>query len=228
MSGIRVVIVDDHDLIRAGLRLLVDSEPDLTVAGEAGDGREAVEVVARVRPDVVLMDVQMPGTDGVTATRLLSADPRTAAARVLVLTTYDTDEHVFGALAAGAGGFVLKTTPPPELLTAIRTVAAGEALLAPSVTRRLIAEYTAARPVRPDLAAAAARLLDGLTAREREVLELVARGLSNPEIAARLRVGPATVKTHMSRLLAKTNSRDRAQLVVVAYESGLIRAGFRE
>jgi DNA-binding NarL/FixJ family response regulator len=228
MSGIRVVIVDDHQLIRSGLRLLLDSEPDLTVVGEAGDGRSAVEVAAREQPDVVLMDIQMPGIDGVAATRLLAADPRTAAVRVLVLTTYDTDEHVFGALAAGASGFVLKTTPPVDLLAAIRTVAAGEALLAPSVTRRLIAAYTAVRPAHPGLTLPAADPLDGLTAREREVLVLVARGLSNPQIAERLRVGPATVKTHMSRLLAKTNSRDRAQLVVVAYESGLVRAGLPE
>ncbi|WP_235978368.1 MULTISPECIES: response regulator transcription factor [Streptomyces] len=222
----RVVVADDHGLVRAGFRLLIDSSDRLTVVGEAGTGREAVEVTARERPDVVLMDIQMPGMGGIEATRLICADPGTAAAtRVLVLTTYDTDEHVFRALDAGASGFLLKTTPPEELLTAVEVVADGEALLAPSVTRRLIAAFTAGRRAAPDSGAASRdRRLPELTARELETLELVARGLSNTEIAGRLRIGPATVKTHMSRLLAKTHSRDRAQLVIAAYESGLVRA----
>ncbi|MDT0301285.1 response regulator transcription factor [Streptomonospora wellingtoniae] len=216
----RVVVADDHDLIRSGFAMLIDSAEDLAAVGEAGTGRDAVAAVEGEHPDVVLMDVRMPDVDGIEATRRICGDPRTSGTRVLILTTYDSDEHVFGALRAGASGFLLKTARPPELLAAIRVVARGEALLAPSVTRRLVATFAAL----PGTAAAAlaGECPAGLTEREREVLVLVARGLSNDEIAAHLRVGAATVKTHISRLLAKTGSRDRAQLVIAAYEAGLV------
>jgi DNA-binding NarL/FixJ family response regulator len=215
---IRVLVVDDQALVRAGFRVLVDSAPDLEVVGEAGDGAAAVRLAAELAPDVVLMDIRMPVMDGLEATAAITA--ANDAVRVLVLTTFDLDEHVFGALKAGASGFLLKDTPPTELLTGIRVVAAGEALLAPSVTRHLIEEFVRAGPgVRPPTPA-----LSDLTERELEVLMLVARGRTNAEIAQDLFVTPATVKTHVSRLLMKLGSRDRAQLVVVAYESGLVTA----
>jgi DNA-binding NarL/FixJ family response regulator len=217
----RVVVADDQTLVRAGFRLLVDSAPDLQVVGEAADGAEAVELVRRQRPDVVLMDIRMPVMDGLEATRRIGALQETATARILILTTFDLDEYVYQALRAGASGFVLKDIPPADLLAAIRTVAAGDALLAPSVTRRLIAEF-ARRPgpsPRPPAA------LEVLTDREREVLTLVARGLSNGEIAEHLVVSPATSKTHVSRLLTKLGARDRAQLVALAYETGLVIPG---
>ncbi|MEV8516978.1 response regulator transcription factor [Dactylosporangium sp. NPDC051484] len=217
---IRVLIADDQALLRGSFRLLVDLTPDCTTVAEAGTGAETVALTAEHRPDVVLMDVRMPGMDGIEATRLICGDPATAATRVLILTTFDMDEYVYGALRAGASGYLLKDTPPPDLLAGIRLVAAGEAMLAPSVTRRLIGEFAR----RPEMPQTVARRLDGVTEREREILTLVARGLSNAEIAERLRLSLATVKTHVGRLLNKLRVRDRAQLVIVAYETGLITA----
>ena len=213
----RIVIVDDQEMVRTGLRMVLDAEPEFVVAGEAGDGETAVRLVQRERPDVVLMDVRMPGVDGIEATRRITeAHPGVA---VLVLTTFDLDEYVYGALRAGASGFLLKDAPADDLVDAIRVVARGDALLAPQVTKRLILEF-AARP--------SARSLDGLdsiTDRELDVLRLVARGQSNAEIAETLFLGETTVKTHVSRLLSKLSVRDRVQLVVVAYESGLVQPG---
>ena len=214
---IRVLLVDDQQLIRAGLRMLCDAQADIEVVGEARDGDEAVEAVARLAPDVVLMDVQMPGTDGLTATREVAARH---GARVVVLTTFDRDDYLFAALEAGASGFLLKNASPEDLLTAVRVVAAGEALLAPAVTARVIASF-ASRPGR----AGRVDLQAALSERERDVLALVARGLSNTEIAEHLVLGEATVKTHVSRLLSKLGLRDRVQLVVHAYETGVVRPG---
>ena len=218
---IRVVVADDQVLVRAGFRLLVDSAADLEVVGEAADGGEALELARSERPDVVLMDIRMPRMDGLEATRCIAADEVLAGVRVLMLTTFDLDEYVYQALRAGASGFLLKDTPPADLLAAIRVVAAGDALLAPGITRRLIAEFAR----RPDPARVAPAALRALTDREREVLALVARGLSNNEIAERLVVSPATSKTYVSRMLAKLDARDRAQLVAIAYESGLVTPG---
>jgi DNA-binding NarL/FixJ family response regulator len=215
---IRVLIADDQALLRGSFRVLVDLSGDCTTVAEAGSGVEAVALTGVHRPDVVLMDVRMPLMDGIEATRRICADPATAATRVLILTTFDLDEYVYGALRAGASGFLLKDTPPAELLTAIRVVAAGDGLLAPSVTRRLIGEFAR----RPATATPLHRRLDGITGREREVLTLIARGSSNVEIAGQLNLSLATVKTHVSRLLAKLEVRDRAQLVIVAYETGLV------
>jgi DNA-binding NarL/FixJ family response regulator len=213
---IDVLIVDDQALVRAGFEVLVDSAEDLAVVGTAADGAEAVELAARTRPDVILMDIRMPVMDGLDATaRILAADHAT---KVLMLTTFDLDEYVFGALRAGASGFLLKDTPPADLLDGIRVVAGGEALLSPSITRQLIEEFVR----RPPTGRVAAPALDGLTGREVEVLTLVARGLSNAEIGQRLYVSPATAKTHVARLLMKLHARDRAQLIIVAYESGLV------
>ncbi len=222
---IGVVIADDQALVRGGFRVLVESMSDMHVVGEAGDGAEAVALTRRLNPDVVLMDIRMPGVDGIEATRLIKTEPATAAVKVLVLTTFDLDEYVYAALLAGASGFLLKDTSPENLLDAIRVVAAGDALLAPSVTRRLISEFTAHATAadRAERAASAAALAT-LTEREREVLVEVAHGLSNAEIADRLHMSPATAKTHVSRLLAKLSARDRAQLVVIAYETGLVTA----
>jgi DNA-binding NarL/FixJ family response regulator len=215
---IRVFLVDDQAMVRAGFRMLVDSQDDLEVVGEAGDGGEAVERLAGTRADVVLMDVRMPRMDGVEATRVLAA--RDGAPRVIVLTTFDLDEYAFAAIKAGAAAFLLKDAAPPELLNAIRSVHAGDAVVAPSTTRRLLEHFARALP---DLSAPVADgRLDGLTDREREVLALVGRGRSNQEIAADLVVAEATVKTHVGRLLAKTGSRDRVQLVVLAYETGVV------
>jgi DNA-binding NarL/FixJ family response regulator len=214
---INVLVADDQALVRGSFRVLVETAPGLTAVGEAANGAEAVELARRLRPDVVLMDIRMPEVDGIEATRRICGDPATAGVRVLILTTFDLDEYVFAALRAGASGFLLKDTPPADLLTAIEVVAAGEALLAPAVTRRLIAEFTS-RPER-----AGPVTLDGVTDREREVLARIARGRSNAEIAADLHLGMATVKTHVGRLLSKLAARDRAQLVIAAYESGLVR-----
>jgi DNA-binding NarL/FixJ family response regulator len=218
---IRVLVADDQTLVRAGFRVLVESAPDLEVVGEAGDGVEAVELARRELPDVVLMDIRMPVMDGLEATRRTVALDRAEGIRVLVLTTFDLDEYVYEALRAGASGFLLKDTPPADLLAAIRVVAAGDALLAPSVTRRLIAEFAR----RPEPSAVTPADLAALTDREREVLALVARGLSNAEIAELLVVSGATAKTHVSRVLAKLGARDRAQLVMFAYETGLVTPG---
>jgi DNA-binding NarL/FixJ family response regulator len=215
--SVRVLVVDDQALVRASFRLLLETA-GLEIAGEAGNGREAITLATRLRPDVVLMDVRMPELDGVAATRRICA--QVPGVRVLILTTFDLDEYVYGALRAGASGFLLKDAPPADLLAAIQVVAAGDALLAPGITRRLIARFAAA----PD-PPAAPPALRSVTPREREVLLLVARGLSNREIAERLQLSPATVKTHIGRLLDKLAARDRAQLVIAAYESGLVAAG---
>jgi DNA-binding NarL/FixJ family response regulator len=220
---ISVLVADDQTLLRGSLRVLLDTEPGFVAVGEAGTGAQAVALAEEHRPDVVLMDIRMPELDGIEATRRICADPATAGVRVLVLTTFDLDAYVHAALRAGASGFLLKDTPPAELLAGIAVVAAGDALLAPSVTRRLIAEFSR----RPGPERPLPRALDGVTAREREVLALIARGLSNAEIAAALRLSPATVKSHIGHLLDKLAARDRAQLVIVAYESGLVTAGPR-
>lgn len=216
---IRVVLADDQALVRAGFRLLLETEDGFEVCAEAADGAEAVQQTRDHHPDVVVMDVRMPGTDGLAATRQITADPDLADTKILVLTTFDIDEYVFEALRAGAAGFLLKDTDPVELLRAIRVVAAGESLLAPTITRRLIAEFVA----RPDHRRIDHRSLQGLTTREREVLALVAGGLSNAEIAGHLVISPATSRTHVSRIMGKLGARDRAQLVVLAYESGLVK-----
>ena len=216
----RVLVVDDQELLRTAFWSLIDAEDDLDVVGGAADGRQAVELAASLAPDVVVMDVRMPVMDGIEATRQITSDRSADAPRVLILTTFDLDEYVFEALRAGASGFALKSRPLEELLSAIRTVAAGEALLAPSVTRRLIAHFTdqARAPSR------APRGLDELTEREREVLALVAQGLSNAELAETLRVSLPTAKTHVSRILTKLDARDRTQLVILAYQAGIVSA----
>jgi DNA-binding NarL/FixJ family response regulator len=218
---IRLFLVDDQQLVRAGFRMLLDSQPDLEVVGEAGDGREAVERLAATRADVVLMDVRMPVLDGVEATRLLVE--RGGGERVIVLTTFDLDEYALTALRAGASAFLLKDTPPADLLSAVRAVHAGDAVVAPSTTRRLLDHFIEYAPAPRSPAESGDRRLGLLTEREREVLVLVANGFSNTEIAEELVVAEATVKTHVGRLLAKTGSRDRVQLVVLAYETGLVR-----
>ena len=221
---IRVAVVDDEALVRRGLTVLLTMEPDVEVVGEAQDGAGAISLVRRTSPDVVLMDIRMPGTDGLAATRTLTADPATAATRVLILTTFDLDEHVFAALRAGASGFLPKDTAPEELLHAIRVVAGGDALLAPAVTRRLVEEFVRRSPEPPVRRPPG---MDALTARELEVLLAVAQGLSNAEIAEQLFVSYATVKTHVSSLLTKLDMRDRAQLVVLAYDTGVVVPGAR-
>jgi DNA-binding NarL/FixJ family response regulator len=217
---IRVVLVDDQALVRTGFRMVLDAEADIEVVGEAADGPQAVQAARRLRPDVVLMDIRMPNLDGIQATRRLAGPDVTDPVCVLILTTYDVDEYVFAALRAGACGFLLKHTSPEELVAAIRTVAAGEGLIAPSVTRRLIAEF-ARVPAAPE----PPKALQRLTEREREVLELVARGRSNAGIATELFVGATTVKTHVGRVLTKLGLRDRIQAVIYAYEAGMIRPG---
>ncbi len=218
---IRVLLADDQRLVRAGFRSILDGEPDITVIGEAGDGAEALRMVRRERPDVVLMDVRMPVMDGLEATRLIGADPELAGVRIVILTTYEQDDYVFTALRGGASGFLLKDAEPDELIRCVRVVARGDALLAPSVTRRLIADV-ATRPGRqaPPLPAGS------LTPREAEIADLVAGGLSNDEIAGRLTISPMTAKTHVSRVLGKLGLRDRAQLVVWVYEAGRVRPGW--
>jgi DNA-binding NarL/FixJ family response regulator/class 3 adenylate cyclase len=219
---IRVAIVDDQALVRGGFAVLLRSAADIEVVGEAADGRAGVEMAVRERPDVVLMDVRMPVLDGIEATRQITADERLMSTRVVILTTFDLDEYVFEALRAGASGFLLKDTLPDELLTAVRVVAAGEALLAPQVTRRLVEEFLHRQAA---TSTQSSRVLDGLTGREIEVLVAVAGGLSNAEIAAALYMSHATVKTHVSRILTKLHARDRAQLVMIAYEAGLVAPG---
>jgi DNA-binding NarL/FixJ family response regulator len=217
-TPIRVLIADDQALVRGSFRVLVETAPGLVVIGEAATGLEAVEMTRSERPDVILMDVRMPEMDGIEATRRICACPSTSQARVLILTTFDLDAYVYGALRAGASGFLLKDTTPASLLDAIAVVAAGDALLAPAITRRLIAEFAH----RPQPAQPITRDLAGTTSREREVLTLIATGLSNAEIAEHLHLSPATVKTHIARLLDKLSARDRAQLVISAYETGLV------
>jgi DNA-binding NarL/FixJ family response regulator len=219
---IRVMLVDDQVLVRAGFRALLDSEDDIEVVAEASDGHEAVRLASKLRPDVILMDIRMPRVDGIEATRRIAAEARLDGVKVVILTTFELDEYVFEGLRAGASGFLVKDTDPLELLHAVRVVAAGESLLSPGVTRRLIAEFVSRSPDRR-----ATPQLDALTDREREVMALVGAGLSNGEIAAQLVVSPATAKTHVSRAMMKLRARDRAQLVVFAYESGLVKPGGR-
>ncbi|MDQ8701423.1 response regulator transcription factor [Streptomyces sp. LHD-70] len=226
MTAIRVLLADDQALLRSAFRVLVDSEPDMQVVGEASDGAEAVALARSARADVVLMDIRMPGTDGLAATRSISADPDLAGVRVVMLTTFEVDEYVVQSLRAGASGFLGKGSEPDELLNAIRVAAAGEALLSPAATKGLIAKFLAQGGSSDDgdgTGRAHAERLRALTGREREVLVQVAGGLSNDEIAERLTVSPLTVKTHVNRAMAKLGARDRAQLVVIAYESGLVR-----
>jgi DNA-binding NarL/FixJ family response regulator len=218
---IRVVVVDDQALVRAGFKALLTSDPEVEVVGEAGNGLDAVERARELKPDVILMDVRMPDMDGLEATRRILADEATAATRVLVLTTFDLDEYVYDGLRAGASGFVLKDIEPADLVQAVHVVARGEALLAPSVPRRLIAEFAR----RPDPSRRVPPRLAELTEREREVLVQIARGLTNDEIAEGLVISPATAKTHVSRILSKLDARDRAQLVVIAYENRLVTPG---
>jgi len=210
---IRVAIADDQAMVRAGFRMIVESQPDMTLAGEAADGHDAIELVRRERPDVILMDVRMPRVGGIQATREVAGQTR-----VVILTTYELDEYVFDALAAGASAFLLKSAPPEDLIRAIRVVASGDALLAPSVTRRLIEEFAR----RPEPAARSSKRLEGLTERELEVLKQIARGQTNAEIAARLHVAETTVKTHVAHLLDKLDLRDRVQAVILAYEAGIV------
>jgi DNA-binding NarL/FixJ family response regulator len=221
---ISVLLADDQALVRAGFRALLNAEPDIEVVGEAADGLEAVKLAQQTKPDVVLMDIRMPGVDGLEATRRIAADPALADTKVVILTTFELDEYVFEALRTGASGFLVKDTEPVELLRGVRAVAAGDALLSPSVTRRVIGEFAGGvargRPATPP-----ARL-EQLTDREREVMVLVGEGLSNDEIATRLVISPATAKTHVSRTMIKLGARDRAQLVVYAYEAGMIRPGW--
>ena len=221
---LRVVVADDQALVRAGFCGIVGATEGFTVAGEASTGTEAVAEARRARPDVVLMDVRMPVMDGIEATRQITGPDGAAGTRVLILTTFDLDEYVYSALRAGASGFLLKSTQPADLIAAIRVVAAGDALLAPSVTRRLVAEFVR-RPAPPAPASQAPAAMAAITAREREVLALIATGMSNTEIADRLAISAATTKTHVSHLLAKLNARDRVHLVILAYQAGLGPAG---
>ncbi|MFF2308065.1 response regulator [Streptomyces sp. NPDC058128] len=219
---IRVMLADDQTLVRAGFRSILSDEEDLQVVGEAGDGERAIALARELRPDVVLMDIRMPVLDGLEATRRITSDERLEGVRVVILTTFDADDHVYGALRAGASGFLVKDTEPMELLHAVRVVARGDALIAPAVTRRLIAEFAGRADRQPD----PSPRLNALTEREREVLGLVGAGLSNDEIAGRLVLSPATAKTHVSRIMTKLAVRDRAQLVILAYESGMITPGW--
>ncbi|HEX7096999.1 MAG TPA: response regulator transcription factor [Acidimicrobiales bacterium] len=218
---IRVVLADDQALVRAGFRALIDAEDDLSVVGEASNGEQAVALASELVPHIMLMDIRMPQLDGLEATRRIAANDRLADVRVVILTTFELDEYVFEALRHGASGFLVKDTEPVELLAAIRAVARGDALLSPSVTRRLIAEFAARSKTPPP-----SRALEQLTDREREVVALIAEGLTNDEIAQRLYVSPATAKTHANRAMAKLGARDRAQVVVAAYESGLVKPGW--
>ncbi|MFF5369766.1 response regulator [Streptomyces sp. NPDC013187] len=218
---IKILLADDQRLVRAGFRSILEDEDDFEVVGEAGDGGQAVTACRTLHPDVVLMDIRMPGVDGLQATRQIAGDPRLDGIKVVILTTFDLDDYVYGALRAGATGFLVKDTEPEELVHAVRVAARGDALISPSVTRRLIAEFA----VRIEAPEPSPRL-KVLTDREREVMELVAAGLTNDEIAARLVLSPATAKTHVSRIMTKVDVRDRSQLVVLAYESGMVRPGW--
>jgi DNA-binding NarL/FixJ family response regulator len=222
---ISVLVVDDHSLVRAGFHSILGDEDDIDVVGEARDGEEAVEAAVRERPDVVLMDVRMPGMDGLEATRRIIADPRLGGTKVIVLTTFDLDEYVFGALKAGASAFLLKGVEPQALIDAVRTVAGGDALLEPGATRRLIEAYVNGQQAPPPAAPAGPALPGVLTAREVEILRLIAAGWTNNEIAGHLFISPLTCKSHVSRILAKLDARDRIQLVVIAYEDGLVVPG---
>ncbi len=222
--SIRVVLVDDQALVRSGFRMIVEAQEDMEVVGEAADGREAVEEAMRTRPDVVLMDVRMPHVDGIEATRAVTDPSSGLESKVLILTTYDLDEYVFRGLRAGASGFLLKDVAPEELVRAIRLVAEGDSLLSPSITRRLIEQFVRM----PEVPSTTPPELDALTEREREVLTLIGHGLGNAEIAQRLYLSMATVKTHVNRVFAKLGLRDRAQAVVLAYETGVVRPGDRE
>lgn len=217
---IRILLADDQELVRRGFLALINAESDLQVVGEAAHGREAIDMAYATRPHVILMDIRMPGMDGITATKRITNSDRLKNAKVLILTTFDLDQYVYGALRAGASGFLLKDTTPAQLLHGIRTVAAGDALIAPSITRRLISEFAA----RPDPNSGKQRL-SNLTDRERDVLTQVGRGRTNQEIAAELYISPLTAKTHVSRIMTKLGARDRAQLVVTAYETGLVTPG---
>jgi DNA-binding NarL/FixJ family response regulator len=219
--SVGVLLVDDQALVRSGFRMVLEAEDDIEVVGEAANGRQAIDSARRLKPDVVLMDVRMPELDGITATREIAGDPEGHGPRVLILTTFDLDEYVYDALGAGASGFLLKDAPPEQLAAGIRVVANGDALLAPAVTRRLIEDFSRARPARTDEPPG----VDELTPREREVWTLLARGLSNAEIAETLVVGETTVKTHVARVLMKLGLRDRVQAVVLAYESGVVTPG---
>ena len=218
---IRVLIADDQALLRAGFRMILDAQEDMEVVGEAGDGAQAVELTGRLLPHVVLLDIRMPNMDGIDATRRITARGPSSAPRVVILTTYDLDEYVFDALASGASGFLLKDVPPEDLVRAVRVAAEGEALLAPSVTRRLVEQFVRQRPAAEE----ATRRLAALTDRETEVLRLVARGMSSAEIAATLFLGESTVKTHVGHILEKLDLRDRVHAVILAYEAGLVRPG---
>lgn len=221
MTSIRVLLVDDQELVRRGFAALINAEGGLEVVGEAANGSDAIDQAFATNPDVILMDIRMPGLDGIAATQRITSDERLAGAHVLVLTTFDLDQYVYDALRAGASGFLLKDTAPQQLLEAIRIVAAGDALIAPGVTRRLISEFS----MRPDLASSSETILQSLTERERGVLAEVGRGHNNAEIAERLFISPLTAKTHVSRIMTKLAARDRSQLVIVAYETGLVTPG---
>lgn len=222
---VRVVVADDQDLVRSGFKLILMSYDGIDVVGEARDGHEAVEMASRLRPDVVLMDIRMPRMNGIEATRAIHDDPSLEDVHVLILTTFDLDEYVYDALAAGASGFLLKDAEPDEIASAVRVVVQGDALIEPSITRRLIETFVASRPASLGGAAAVSASLRSLTDREREILALVARGFTNDEIGSELFISPATVKTHLARIMAKLDAHDRAQLVVRAYEGGLVKAG---